>query len=82
VSSFSARSAFSAACRKLSSAGTVNSSNRFVDRQRAVNLHMCWDSLILIQHKRGARNVDYSDKLNARITQKQVAKWSQGSPET
>jgi hypothetical protein len=50
-------------------------------RQMASNLHTTWDSLILEDHMGTARNLPYSDQLNAAITPEQAKEWSKGTPE-
>jgi nuclease S1 len=52
----------------------------FLERKTAVSLHQCWDSLILIQHKRGARVVEYAEALNAKIDDKQALEWAKSTP--
>jgi hypothetical protein len=52
----------------------------FPERQRAVSLHQCWDSLILINQKRSVRVADYVGMLNARITVDQVKSWEASTP--
>jgi hypothetical protein len=54
----------------------------FLNRTKPVNLHTCWDSLILIAHKGKTRSASYADALNAKITSKQAADWSKGAPVT
>ena len=46
----------------------------------ATNLHSVWDSGILERHMGKARNLDYSDKLNAAITPQQAKQWARGTP--
>jgi hypothetical protein len=51
-------------------------------RQAAVNLHTCWDSIILL-HKRGpTRDLDYALALNKKITAAQSKAWASGTPQT
>jgi hypothetical protein len=51
----------------------------FLERQRAVNLHQCWDSLILHQRKQRTRVADYADNLNVKITEEQASASAEGS---
>jgi hypothetical protein len=51
----------------------------YLNRAKPVNLHTCWDSLILISHKGKTRSASYAENLNAKITSKQAAEWSKGS---
>jgi hypothetical protein len=51
----------------------------FLDRKRAVNLHSCWDTQILLSRKKTIRVVNYADGLNARITASQAKAWAQGT---
>src|SRR4051812_47093078 len=51
-----------------------------LDRQRAVNLHSCWDTLILLNRKKATPIAQYADALNACITAEQAKAWAQGSP--
>jgi len=52
-----------------------------LDRPRAVNLHMAWDSVILLSHKAGVRNLSYALALNQKITSELADKWSKGTAE-
>ncbi len=52
----------------------------FLERKRAVNLHTCWDTLILWSRKKTTRVADYADRLNARITGAKAKAWAQGTP--
>src|SRR5206468_7150652 len=52
----------------------------FLDRKKAVSLHTCWDSLILLHQKGNVRNAAYADQLNARIARGSVAQWEKGTP--
>lgn len=52
----------------------------FLGRRRAVNLHMVWDSQILIRRKGTTRILDYALALNAKISDLQAAEWQKGTP--
>ncbi|HTL29585.1 MAG TPA: S1/P1 nuclease [Tepidisphaeraceae bacterium] len=54
---------------------------KFLDRKGKANLHMAWDSLILIGHKGKTRNAVYADELSAKITAERAAEWSKGTAE-
>jgi hypothetical protein len=45
-----------------------------------VNLHSCWDTLILLNRKKSMRIADYANALHARISRRQAKEWAQGSP--
>jgi hypothetical protein len=51
----------------------------FLDRKRAVNLHSCWDTQILLSRKKTIRVTNYADGLNARITASRAKAWAQGT---
>lgn len=53
----------------------------FLDRKRAVNLHMVWDTQILLHDKGGARVFEYARWLDEQITPAQAAAWSKGTTE-
>jgi hypothetical protein len=53
----------------------------FLERQKAVSLHQCWDSLILLNRKGKIRVADYAESLNSKISTTQAEKWSKASPE-
>lgn len=53
----------------------------FLERKTAVNLHQCWDSLILLNQKGKIRVAEYADKLNAKISKTEATKWAKGKPE-
>jgi hypothetical protein len=52
----------------------------FLDRQRAVNLHSVWDTLILQQAMGKQRVADYSAELEKEISSKQASEWEKGTP--
>lgn len=51
----------------------------FLERKKAVSLHRCWDSLILLQRKQRTRVADYADALNAKIGDDQAKAWARGT---
>lgn len=51
----------------------------FLERKKAVSLHQCWDSLILLKRKQRTRVIDYAESLNAKITEDQARAWAKGS---
>ena len=53
----------------------------FLERQKAVNLHTCWDTLVLLDHKGKTRILDDAEALEAKITPAQAEQWSKGTPE-
>lgn len=52
----------------------------FGERTKAVNLHSCWDSLILLKRKGKTPVLDYATALDRRMDPKAVAMLSAGTP--
>jgi len=52
----------------------------FFERQRAVNLHSCWDTLILVNRKNSTRVLEYAEGLDSIITNDQPKLWAQRTP--
>lgn len=52
----------------------------FLDQKKAVNLHQCWDTLIILQQKGTMKIADFADGLNSRITKSEITRWSAGAP--
>lgn len=50
----------------------------FLERKKAVSLHQCWDSLILLQRKQRTRVADYADSLHAKISEDHAKAWEAG----
>jgi len=53
----------------------------FLDKPKAINLHLVWDTQILLKIKGTTRILDYALSLNAKITPEQAAEWEKGTPE-
>lgn len=51
----------------------------FLDQPKAVSLHFCWDTAILLNHKGKQRIADYAEKLNKQITDQDITNWTKGS---
>ena len=51
----------------------------FRERQKAVSLHLCWDSLILLHRKQRTRVANYADGLNGKISGDQATAWAKGA---
>jgi hypothetical protein len=54
----------------------------FLNRQKAVSLHVVWDTLILPTSKDKQSVAEYGAALNGRISEKQAKAWAKGTPLT
>lgn len=53
----------------------------FLDQPRALNLHIVWDTTILLHRKGKTRVLQYAMTLNHKISKEQARQWKQGTIE-